>query len=278
MEVTDNAYHRETVLYEGPRTGRVWQLQGARQQKEPVTLLRSPAGLFGTDLQVHRRSLPRSRKQRQVSVRQQPLTIELIVDVHAATPALTQRALSQFMQDWPDDGTPGKLSVHTRTGGWRHMDVYRVEKFHDMLGIAPQAANKAKLMIVASSDDPYPYGDYETVVVQVPGGTTTKTVTVTNTGDVPVAPLVYWKGLAGWVKFAGAAKFQTNVSTEALFDLDEEELTVTETRGTRPIVSTWDASPSCMVGPGESAALTVSAQQPGSFEVHMRPQFRELYG
>lgn len=274
----DFSYNRETVLYEGPVTGRVWQLQGAAQAAQPVTLMRSPAGLFGPDLQVHRRSLPRSRRQRQVHVRQQPPALELVVDVHTPKHTDTLRVLSQFRKDWPDDGTPGKLSVHTRTGGWRHMDVYRVEKFHDMLGVAPQAANKAKLMIVASADDPYPYGDYEPKLVELSGNGATATVLLTNTGDVPVAPLLFWKGLAGWVKCEGASRFETTVGTEALFDLDEEELTATEPEGTRPIVTTWDASPACMIGPGKTVGLVLSSQQPGSFEIHLQPRFKELYG
>lgn len=269
-------YGREVVLYEGPVTGRTWQLQGRGQHDHPVTLMRSPAGLFGTNLNVTRRSLPRSRRQQRVAVRPGALPLELTFDVHMPTPAETQRALMQFVSDWPDDGTPGVLRFNAGGGRWKALDVYRTDRIEDMIGIAPLAVGKAKIMIVASSDDPYPRGDYRPQVQKVAAAGTV-TFTVRNDGEVAVAPRVVWQGAAATLTFGGAVAFTTKVTGDSLVDLDAEQLTVTDAATTRPLITSWDKSPALMVEPGGQATFTVGSTVAGTLEAHLVPQFERLY-
>lgn len=274
---------RETLLYTGPITGRTWQLNGEGQEHHPVTLLPSPKGLYGTGAKVHTREVPRSRTRKRVAVVPEPLNLELTFDIKADTPANTRRVFEQFTQDWPlASGTYGQLPptgvLAFNSGGseWRYLDVYRTERFENLLGKSPIALGKAKIMVVAQAEDPFPYGDYEPLEVSVVPSKQAQG-TLRNDGQVPVSPQVHWQGPAATLTFGGGANFTTKVEGEALFDLAPNELTVTEARGARPIITTWNQQPWLTVPAGGTARLNLSSNRPGKFTVHMPPQWEELY-
>lgn len=274
---------RETMLYTGPVTGRVWQLNGQGQENHPVTLMPSPKGLYGTGVKVHSREIPRSRTRKRVAVVPEPLNLELVFDIKAETPALTRRVFEQFKEDWPLTGNrhgqlppTGLLSFNSGRSEWKYLDVYRTERFENMLGKSPMALGKAKLMVVACAEDPFPYGDYEPLEVKVSGSNMAQGV-LRNDGQVPTSPTVHWDGPAATLRFGGDVDFTAQVNGEALFDLSPNELTITESRGVRPIITTWNQQPWLTVPAGGTAKLNLSSNRSGKFTVHMPPRWEELY-
>lgn len=276
-------YGRETLVYYGPVTGRKWQLQGPGQENHPVTLLRSPKGFFGTGLKVNRRAAPRSRVSRLVSVVPEPLTLELTVDIKAGTHEETRRVVEQFKADWPAssaqwDALPptGRLALNDGHGLWKYLDVFRTDRFEDLIGIAPMAVGKAKLMIIASAEDPFPYGDYEPIRMDVqPGGW--RDVELFNDGTVPASPRFHWKGRPATLKFKHGREFEVKVSSEALIDFSPTELVVTEGNMAKPIITTWNHDPGFVVPGNSKATFTFSSDTAGVGTIHMPPRWEEFY-
>lgn len=276
-------YGRETLVYYGPVTGRKWQLQGQGQENHPVTLLRSPKGFHGAGLKVNRRAAPRSRVSRLLSVVPEPLTLELTVDIKADTHEETRRVLEQFKADWPSSNTEwdklpptGKLALNDGYGPWKYLDVFRTDRFEDLIGIAPMAVGKAKLMIIASTEDPYPYGDYEPIRAEVQAGGS-QTVTLFNDGSVPASPRLYWKGPATTLRFKHGNGFEIKVRGEALIDFSPTELVVTERNISKPIVTSWHQEPGFIVPGYQQETFTFTSSAVGSFELHMPPRWEEFY-
>ncbi|MBU5654531.1 hypothetical protein KPA07_06340 [Corynebacterium aurimucosum] len=276
-------YGRETLVYYGPVTGRKWQLQGQGQENHPVTLLRSPKGFHGSGLKVNRRAAPRSRVSRLLSVVPEPLTLELTVDIKAGTHEETRRVLEQFKADWPSsnaqwDQLPptGRLALNDGYGPWKYLDVFRTDRFEDLIGIAPMAVGKAKLMIIASAEDPYPYGDYEPIRVGVRAGAK-NSVTLFNDGSVPASPRFYWKGQATTLRFGHGNGFEVKLRGEALIDFSPTELVVTEANVSTPIVTSWNQEPGFVVSGYKQEAFTFTSSAAGTVELHMPPRWEEFY-
>lgn len=276
-------YGRETLLYHGPVTGRKWQLQGPGQENEPVTLLRSPKGFVGAGLRVNRRAAPRSRVSKLVSVVPEPLTLELTVDIKGRTHEDTRRIVEQFKSDWPSSGSSwdslpptGRLALNDGRGDWKYLDVFRTDRFEDLIGIAPMAIGKAKLMIVASSEDPFPYGDYEPIRVDVQPDRTHR-VELYNPGSVPVAPHVYWSGLQTQLHFTHGRGFDVALEGRALIDFNPTELVVTQGETAKPIITSWDRDPGFVVPAKESRTLEFTSKRAGVATVHMPPRWEEFY-
>lgn len=276
-------YGRETLLYYGPVTGRKWQLQGPGQENEPVTLLRSPKGFFGTGLRVNRRAAPRSRVSKLVSVVPEPLTLELTVDIKGRTHEDTRRIVEQFKADWPASGSTwdslpptGKLALNDGHGDWKYLDVFRTDRFEDLIGIAPMAVGKAKMMIVASSEDPFPYGDYEPIRVDVQPGRP-NTIPLYNAGSVPASPRVYWSGNATELHFMHGRGFDVKLNGRALIDFSPTELVVTQENAAKPIITSWDQDPGFVVPGKDLRTLEFISTATGVATVHMPPRWEEFY-
>lgn len=276
-------YGCETLVYYGPVTGRKWQLQGQGQENHPVTLLRSPKGFHGSGLKVNRQAAPRSRVSRLVSVVPEPLTLELTVDIKGRTPEDTRRVVEQFKADWPSSNTQwdqlpptGRLALNDGYGPWKYLDVFRTDRFEDLIGIAPMAVGKAKLMIVASTEDPYPYGDYEPIRVEAQAGVM-YSVSLFNDGSVPASPRFYWQGPATTLRFKHGREFEIKVRGEALIDFSPTELVITEGNTSKPIVTTWNQDPGFVVTGYKQSTFAFSSSAAGVATLHMPPRWEEFY-
>lgn len=187
-------YEQSTLSYRDP-SGRTWQLQGPNQNRHPVVLLRRPLGLFGTGVEVETRRVLNSRQSFRVQTMPQAPNIELVVQVAEHTPKDMARTLQAWFNAWPEDDDDaqwnaprtGTLIASTPWVGQRMWDVYRTEEMEPLMGVDPLVARRARFLVVASSDDPYPYGKDVAVTASLAAGQAT-TVQVNNVGEVPVSP------------------------------------------------------------------------------------------
>ena len=189
-------YEQSTLSYRDP-SGRTWQLQGPNQNRHPVVLLRRPVGLFGTGVEVETRRVLNSRQSFRVQTMPQSPNIELVVQVAEHTPKDMATTLQAWFNAWPEDDDDaqwnaprtGTLIASTPWVGQRMWDVYRTEEMEPLMGVDPLVARRARFLVVASADDPYPYGaDVVAKATFVAGKQIT--MPITNTGEVPVPPRV----------------------------------------------------------------------------------------
>lgn len=276
-------YQQATVIYDGP-SGTSWQIQGEGQEGHPVTLMPKPYGLYGAPLNVKRQTFAGRRGSRRTSTLAKSPEVELQVRIDGAVGKDIEAKIAEFLSEWPEDGRTGTLQVHTHTHGWRSLEVYRTEAIEPLHTRDPMVSGRAKFLIVASADDPYPVMPYEPVIVKVPHFGEAFYADVHNPGEVTIYPQIKWNGgaaelVGGWRDPVDGVQqaWHAQVTGDALIDLDPHRLTVTDAAGTRGMQLTWQDAGDIPIPPGETVELAFWSLTPGSFEIHAVPRLTRLY-